>query len=178
MSLIHAVLTSLIERPCSGLELAERFDRSIGYFWPATHQQIYRELAKLEEAGFVQATQVNGARGRKKKYHVLPAGQKELERWLTASQPILLIRDELLVRLRAACVVNTASLVEELEDLTARHRQKLALYCEIEARDFTADTPSKEQKLRHLVLKAGIDFEQLRINLCKEAMELLKADPA
>ena len=45
MSLAHAVLTSLIEKPSSGYELARRFDKSIGYFWHATHQQIYRELA-------------------------------------------------------------------------------------------------------------------------------------
>ena len=49
MSLPHAILTALLEKPSSGLELARRFDKSIGYFWSATHQQIYRELAKLEE---------------------------------------------------------------------------------------------------------------------------------
>ena len=48
MSLPHALLTSLAERPGSGSELAGRFDRSIGYFWQATHQQIYRELARLD----------------------------------------------------------------------------------------------------------------------------------
>ena len=45
MSLAHAVLTSLIEKSSSGYDLARRFDKSIGYFWHATHQQIYRELA-------------------------------------------------------------------------------------------------------------------------------------
>ncbi|MEN9435698.1 MAG: hypothetical protein RIR09_353, partial [Pseudomonadota bacterium] len=48
MSLAHAVLTSLIEKSSSGFELARRFDKSIGYFWHATHQQIYRELARME----------------------------------------------------------------------------------------------------------------------------------
>ena len=48
MSLPHAILTALLEKPSSGLELTRRFDRSIGYFWSATHQQIYRELGKLE----------------------------------------------------------------------------------------------------------------------------------
>jgi len=48
MSLPHALLTALVERPGSGSELAGRFDRSIAYFWQATHQQIYRELARLE----------------------------------------------------------------------------------------------------------------------------------
>ena len=58
MSLPHARLTSLAERPGSGSELASRFDRSIGYFWQATHQQIYRELARLEAAGWVEAAPV------------------------------------------------------------------------------------------------------------------------
>lgn len=175
MSLPHALLTSLIERPGSGLELADRFDRSIGYFWPATHQQIYRELAKLEEAGFVQATLVSGARGGKKTYQVLPAGREALERWVSASQPTMLIRDELLVRLRAAAVVNTTSLMEELEALATRHRQNLALYHQIEARDFSAPNQSREQKLRHLVLRTGIDFENGRIKLCEDAVALLQS---
>ena len=176
MSLSHALLTALIERPGSGLELARRFDRSIGYFWPATHQQIYRELAKLEAAGFVQARLVSGARGGKKTYQVLPTGQAELERWVAANQPTMLIRDELLIRLRAAAVINATSLAEELEALATQHRQKLALYHQIEVRDFSTPSPSREQKLRHLVLKAGIDFENWRIILCEDAMALLRSD--
>lgn len=176
MSLAHALLTSLLERPGSGLELAKRFNRSIGYFWPATHQQIYRELARLEEAGFVQAVLVGGARGGKKTYQLLPAGQDELVRWVGASQPLLLVRDELLVRLRAAAVVKATSLVDELEDLAARHRQKLALYQNIEARDFPPGPQKREQKLRHLVLKAGIDFEQCRVDFCENALALLRAE--
>ena len=44
MSLAHVLLTSLVEKPSTGIELARRFDRSMGFFWNATHQQIYREL--------------------------------------------------------------------------------------------------------------------------------------
>ena len=58
MSLPHALLTALVEHPCSGSELAERFDKSIGYFWHATHQQIYRELARLEQVGLVNVTRI------------------------------------------------------------------------------------------------------------------------
>ena len=82
MSLPHALLTALIEHPCSGSELAERFDRSIGYFWHATHQQIYRELARLEEAGWIEALAEEAGRGRKRQYRILAAGRKELRRWV------------------------------------------------------------------------------------------------
>src|SRR5256885_9851741 len=68
MSLPHALLTALVEHPCSGSELAERFDRSIGYFWNATHQQIYRELARLEEAQWIEALPAESGRGRKRQY--------------------------------------------------------------------------------------------------------------
>ncbi|MCA6117411.1 PadR family transcriptional regulator [Bradyrhizobium sp. WSM 1738] len=175
MSLPHALLTALIERPCSGSELAERFDRSIGYFWQATHQQIYRELARLEAAGFVQGSLVDGARGGKKTYLVLPAGLKELRRWLTETQAPSPIRDELMVRLRAEAVIGPTRLIEKLERLAGLHREKLKVYREIEARDFSQKRMTRDEKLRWLVLKAGIDFETQRIAVCKEAIAILKA---
>ena len=46
MALEHALLVALREQPASGLELAKRFSRSIGFFWSATHQQIYRVLGR------------------------------------------------------------------------------------------------------------------------------------
>jgi 2,4-dienoyl-CoA reductase (NADPH2) len=46
-----AILVSLCEQPGSGYELARRFDRSISYFWAATHQQIYRTLKSMEHDG-------------------------------------------------------------------------------------------------------------------------------
>jgi len=58
MALEHAILVSLTERAGSGYELARRFDRSIGYFWPATHQQIYRVLRRMDEAGWVKHTEI------------------------------------------------------------------------------------------------------------------------
>ena len=45
MALEHALLVALSEQPATGLDLARRFGRSIGFFWTASHQQIYRVLA-------------------------------------------------------------------------------------------------------------------------------------
>ena len=49
MALSHAIMTALLEDDLSGYELAKRFDTSLGFFWRASHQQIYQELRKLEE---------------------------------------------------------------------------------------------------------------------------------
>ena len=173
MSLPHALLTSLAERPGSGSELAGRFDRSIGYFWQATHQQIYRELARLEAAGWVEAEPVEGARGGKRRFSILPPGREELQRWINERQDPPAIRDELMVRLRAEAVVGPTDLAEELKAVAARHRDKLEAYLAIEARDFPIPPTTREQRLRYLVLKAGIDFERHRIAFCEDALAIL-----
>lgn len=160
MSLPHAILTALLERPSSGLELTRRFDRSIGYFWSATHQQIYRELGKLEADGLIRALPTEQpARGQKKSYEVLPAGRAELSRWTAAAQDPKPLRDTLLLRLRAAAVVGTAGLEADLRRHLDLHRGQLAKYEEIERRDFPPGKDSPQDRLQHLVLRAGIDLE-------------------
>ncbi|HEY1071876.1 PadR family transcriptional regulator [Brevundimonas sp.] len=174
MSLPHALLTSLAERPGSGSELASRFDRSIGYFWQATHQQIYRELARLEAAGWVEAAPVEGARGGKRRFQILPPGREELQRWVNDRQEPPAIRDELMVRLRAEAIVGPTGLAAELVEVANQHRDKLASYMRIEVRDFPGEPTSRDQQLQRLVLKAGIEFERQRIAICEEAISILR----
>ncbi|WP_406840063.1 PadR family transcriptional regulator [Streptomyces sp. AHU1] len=160
MSLPHAILTALLEKPSSGLELTRRFDKSIGYFWSATHQQIYRELGKLEAAEYIRALPPQQpTRGQKKSYEVLPAGRAELARWTAASQDPKPLRDTMLLRLRAAAVVGTEGIEADLRRHLELHRLQLAEYEEIQERDFPPERNTPEDRLRHLVLRAGIDLE-------------------
>ncbi|CAM5311671.1 PadR family transcriptional regulator [Streptomyces atroolivaceus] len=160
MSLPHAILTALLEKPSSGLELTRRFDRSIGYFWPSTHQQIYRELGKLERAGHIRVLPTaQPARGQRKEYEVLPAGREELSAWVSLAEDPRPVRDPLLLRMRAAAVVGAPGLAGELRRHLVLHREQLAEYLEIERRDFPPERTADEDRLRHLVLRGGIDLE-------------------
>ena len=79
VALPHAILVALCEQSGSGYELARRFDRSIGYFWAATHQQIYRTLRAMEDDGWVHVTPViQQGRPDKKVYTVSDEGRVEL----------------------------------------------------------------------------------------------------
>ncbi|MET9908134.1 PadR family transcriptional regulator [Streptomyces sp. NPDC006476] len=172
MSLPHAILTALLEKPSSGLELTRRFDRSIGYFWSATHQQIYRELGKLEAEGHIRALPTEQpARGQKKSYEVLPAGRAELARWTAASQDPRPHRDTLLLRLRASAVVGTEGIEADLRRHLDLHRRQLAEYEEIEKRDFPPGRDTSEDRLRHLVLRAGIELETFWTRWLTDALE-------
>ncbi len=70
MSLAHVLLTSLIEKPSNGIELARRFDRSMGFFWNATHQQIYRELNTMLKKGWISTLEDEDSSSRRKTYQV------------------------------------------------------------------------------------------------------------
>ncbi|MEV8457273.1 PadR family transcriptional regulator [Streptomyces sp. NPDC052095] len=172
MSLPHAILTALLEKPSSGLELTRRFDRSIGYFWSATHQQIYRELGKLERAGQIRELPAQRpARGRKKEYEVLPAGRDALTAWVARREDPKQVRDPLLLRMRAAAVVGAPGLDAELRRHLGLHRRQLAEYLEIEERDFPPERNSEEDRLRHLVLRGGIDLENFWIGWLTRALD-------
>ena len=178
MSLPHAILTALVERPSTGAGLARRFDRSIGYFWQATHQQIYRELARLEAAGWVASEAIEDGRGRQRAYQVLPAGRNELARWIAEDSASRAVRDALMVRLRAEATLGPSGLDAQIRRSVELERQRLRLYQEAEARDFADGADTRDKKLRHLVLKSGIRAVSLRIELYLEALEILAMPPS
>ncbi|MEZ0068260.1 DNA-binding PadR family transcriptional regulator [Streptacidiphilus sp. MAP12-20] len=163
MSLPHAILTALLEKPSSGLELTRRFDKSIGFFWAATHQQIYRELGKLEQSGLIRAIPGPPAQGRRKEYEVLPSGREELAAWVARSDEPRALRDPLALRLRAAAMVGVGegSLGAEVRRHLGLHVAQLDAYRAMETRDFPdGKRDSAEAKLQHLVLQAGIEMER------------------
>lgn len=173
MSIQHALLTSLLEKPSTGYELANRFDHSMGYFWQASHQQIYRELRRMAEAGWVLVVDDAGARSRRRKtYHVLDAGRQELARWVT--DPDSANDQALLIKLRAEAVMGPLGAVVELQRLIEHHRQRLALYRSIEQRDFISiASASPAQRLQHAVLRRGILAEESWLAWAEETLPLL-----
>lgn len=175
MSLPHALLTALVEQPSSGSDLAGRFDRSIAYFWHATHQQIYRELARMEEAGWIESLPEETTRGRKRAYRLLPAGRKELKRWIALAEDPAPLRDALMVRLRAEAAVGPAGLVRDVRKRLQLHQDMLARYQEIEQRDFPDVIEDRAVALQHLVLHAGIQYERYWIDLLLKAQAILDA---
>ena len=174
MSLDHALLVSLLEKPSSGYALARRFDRSIGHFWQATHQQIYRVLARMEEAGWVKGRLKAGeAAPDRREFTVTAQGRRELSRWLAEPTEPQGYRDALMVKLRGVAFDAPGRLVEEVERRRAVHGERLARYRDIEARDFSGPL-DRQRALQYQVLKSGIRFEQTWTEWCAETLDLLR----
>ncbi len=170
MALEHAILVSLSEQAGSGLDLTRRFDKSIGFFWTATHQQIYRVLARMQDSGWVASTTVSQqGRPDKRVYQVTAAGRAELTRWLAEPMQREPHRSDVAVKLRAASYGDRETLLRELETLRAEHAERLALYEKLEHRDYPdPDRLTGADLDQFLVLRGGIRMERFWIEWLDE----------
>ncbi|MEV6306336.1 PadR family transcriptional regulator [Actinoplanes sp. NPDC051861] len=179
MALEHAILVSLLEQPGSGYELARRFERSIGRFWTATHQQIYRVLKRMEADGWVVSEEI-GQDGRpdKRAYSVAATGQAELITWLRAPVQPEAVRHELAVKIRGAAFDDAegrAALVDEVRRYRAEHEATLHRYLTGEKRDFPAGAElDAGQRLQHVVLRGGIAYERMLLDWLDDVLTTLR----
>jgi len=176
VSLKYAILSLLSHDPLTGYELMKLFDGSVGYFWHATHPQIYKELARLERAGKIAHRSVE-QRGRptKKIYSLSESGRGELAEWLRAPASAQRVKDEMM--LKTFC----CGLLEGTEalDLIRRHRElhemKLQRYQELERFLQSGLTVASRDRIGpYLTLLRGIRYERDYISWCDEATDLLK----
>jgi DNA-binding PadR family transcriptional regulator len=183
MALEHAILVSLLEKPASGYELARRFERSIGYFWTATHQQIYRVLKRMENDGWIDVRDVpQQGRPDKKEYSVADLGRAALSSWLHDPTEPESVRHDLAVKIRGAAFDDPAALTNEVERHRQAHRDRLAHYLAGKARDFTGPEasaagsevpPDAERELQHVVLRGGIAYERMMIDWLDDVLATL-----
>ena len=102
MSLKHGLLGLLTLRKSSGYDLSKLFQESLSYFWVANQSQIYRELDKMEEIGWVASSKVEqDARPNKRVYGITKEGNAELVRWLKddSATELGVVRNPLLMKL-------------------------------------------------------------------------------
>jgi DNA-binding PadR family transcriptional regulator len=176
MALEHAILVSLAERSASGYDLARRFDASIGHFWSASHQQIYKVLGRMESDKLVSADLIaQDGRPDKKVYAITGDGHAELRDWLARPSKPEALRSEFALKLRALHMADRGTFRAEVTARRDAHARLLAQYEESERRFYPE--PSKltgEQVGGWLALRGGIRIERGGIEWCDEILQALE----
>lgn len=132
MSLKHVILGFLDYGPQSGYDLKKAFDASVRHFWPADQSQIYRTLARLVDAGYTEVEVVpQDDRPDRKVYHITPAGQQELHRWLTTPLPPQAVRSAELVQVFFAGNLGDEEALAIFEREAAKLRHILEQYQQV-----------------------------------------------
>ncbi|MBD2256771.1 PadR family transcriptional regulator [Pseudanabaena sp. FACHB-2040] len=175
MALAHTILAVLAHAPYSGYDLSKQFEEGVGCYWQASQQQIYRELGKMEQQGWVTFEKIpQEGKPDKKIYQMTEAGRQELLRWFGEPTEPTPIREDLLVKVLAAPFMPTELLIKELQHRRQLHTEKLLEYRAIESEHRDCPLPPIDERFRYLTLRRGIRYEQDWIDWCDEVMDFLK----
>ena len=176
MALGDAILACLTERPMTGYELAKTFDSSIGFFWKADHQQIYRELSRLRDRGHIQGREVvQSGKPNKLVYTLTSEGRAALKHWAAGPSSPPSIKDDLLVRLYALDSVDIEPLRVDLMARLEHHRDRFLRYERILNKRFPDGTASAADTGKLLGLRIGLRHERMVAEWCAEAIDALSA---
>lgn len=176
LALGDAILACLTEHPMTGYELAKTFDSSIGFFWKADHQQIYRELSRLRDRGHIQGREVvQSGKPNKLVYTLTPEGRAALRHWAARPSSPSSIKDDLLVRLYALDSIDIDPLRDDLMARLEHHRDRCARYERILNKRFPHGVAPPADMGKLLLLRMGLRHERNVADWCEEALDMLSA---
>ncbi|MBI5031519.1 MAG: PadR family transcriptional regulator [Chloroflexi bacterium] len=128
MSVRHAVLGLLAQRPRHGYDLRAAFQAMVGgeENWDVKPAQIYTTLARLEKSGLVKEDSVEQDAGPEKRIYALTrAGQNTLTEWFNSGTEPDHQRDEFFIKLMIGLVSGVADPYQLI------HTQRGHLYQEL-----------------------------------------------
>ena len=87
MSLRHGLLGMINLKPMTGYELDREFKESLKYIWQAKSSQIYNELNKMEQSGWLISERVmQDEKPNKRVYSITEEGKTELMDWMATPE--------------------------------------------------------------------------------------------
>jgi PadR family transcriptional regulator AphA len=155
-----AVLGLLGIKPMSGYDIKAAVDRTIRHFWAASYGQIYPELKRLEEAGWIAGKDADRGGRARRVYRITAAGRRQLAGWLQGYETRIEMRDESLLRLFFA---DTLPRDEALGLLAARREGYRMMLGYLRSLD---DGQGADPPFVDLVYRWGLDYCEWGIDWC------------
>lgn len=136
--------------PSTPYQLKRAASRSLDYFWPFPHAQLYSEPVRLVAAGLLREDREDSGR-RRKTYSLTKAGERALQAWLR--QPpgeVFEMRDMATLQLFFSDFMRTEDLVSLARAQVGLYRARLADYRAIAERN--AGLPNRARRMASLDL--------------------------
>jgi PadR family transcriptional regulator AphA len=169
----YAILGLLSREELSGYDLTQRMKGPVGYFWSARHSQIYPELARLEDGGYVTHRVIEQReRPDKKVYEITDEGLEALECWVTQPPMPRPTRDELTLKTYSVWLADPEEAARLFREEEMRHEEQLAHYEEIRAwmeREWREDLTRTDSPefASYATLMRGISYEREYAEWCR-----------
>ena len=168
----HALLGVLAEQPRTGYALLKHFEQSLAYAWPASHSQIYPELAKLRDAGLIREGDALPRGGRP--YELTDAGLDEVRSWLRETEPSRTVRSEAALRLFFLWLLEPGDAEAYLRTEAERTREVLRQLEEIAAQE---DPDTSKTRAYGIALELGLRTTRARLEWAEWAVKESRRPP-
>ncbi|MFQ6608645.1 MAG: PadR family transcriptional regulator [Fidelibacterota bacterium] len=175
MNLETVILGFLNLEPMSGYDLSKQIDSSVGFFWHATHPQIYSTLKKLEVEGYVTFEhEIQKSGPTKKIYTITATGKQFFLDELTPIEPQL-VKFPLLVSMFLGAELGIEFWRNALPLQIAEREKELQVYNQI-LKEIPKDDPSNDlgNYLRLRTLYFGIGYQKFFIKWLQKTLQELE----
>src|SRR2546430_785013 len=138
----YSLLGFLTWGPASGYDLRRIVDRSVAYFWPVSHTQIYNELRRLVASGYATERHVaQDDKPDKRVYRITAKGRDAFKDWLARPGGEISMRDPLTFKVFFGTEIDAPLLDEEPAAAEKRAKQARDELKEVAARRTSAVGP-------------------------------------
>jgi PadR family transcriptional regulator AphA len=174
--------------PLSGYDIKRLFDQMLTPMWGAVHSQIYHELRRMKELGWVEMErEEQEIRPDRKVYSMTDAGRIALAAWQEQSPAIPQLRDELLLKVLFGSFTTPEALARTLQAGILLHEQRLLVYRQnlqhLPAQGMSFQSSGRlnpytaegeEDPFFALIARFAIDFEKMYLDWLREALDTLE----
>ena len=103
--------------PLSGYDVKRLFDHMLSTMWAAAQSQIYKELRRMKEFGWVDMErEEQEARPDRKVYSITEQGHIDLRQWQAQPPEVFQIRDEMLLKVMFGSFAAPDDLAQRCQD--------------------------------------------------------------
>lgn len=176
--------------PLSGYDVKRLFDHILAPMWGAAQSQIYKELRRMKELGWVEMErEEQEARPDRKVYSITEQGRVALRSWQGQPAEVFQLRDELLLKVLFGLFAAPGDIAQNLRASLAEHEMRLLTYRQNSHHLPTRGSPPRpgqrpnpyaaeqeEDPYFALITRFAIDFEKTYIRWLYEALEMVEAD--
>lgn len=146
--------------PSTPYDLKREIGRSVGYFWPFPHAQLYAEPERLERMGLL-AVQPEDSGRRRKTYSLTESGRNALREWLAApTNEHFQMRDIAELKLFFNELGDPGNVARLAREQVSQHQQRIAVYKEMQAR--FGELPAVARRMVRLRLGLEMEHAALR----------------
>jgi len=173
----YVILGMVSREPRSGYEIKALVDNTTRFFWAASYGQIYPELRRLSEAGLIEG--MDAPRGERKRtvYAITADGEEELKAWLREPPQTFEMREEGLLKLFFAGVLDREEAAMTLREMGEYRRGVVERLRALEPMAKEKDAEMADP-FPLLVLRGGIEFNEWFADWCGRMEEqILESAP-